>query len=616
MLRYLLLLKGGTMNDKIKNKLSTISTAPGVYLMKDITDKIIYVGKAKNLKKRVSSYFNNTEKQIKVSSMVQNIEDFDYIICQSEYDALALESNLIKKYMPYYNILLKDGKAYPYIKINTENVYPFLEVARKVKEDGCRYFGPFIGKFRAYDLIKIINTAFGLRECKKKIVQGNPTRPCIRKEMGICDAPCEFSISVPCYEKRIAEAIKFLNGDDALIVKKLTDKMQQCVENENYERAIVFRDYLKQVKLENNLIVTQLTKTSNFDIFAISDDGNKCSIAVGIVRAGKMLGVESNTISGIDDDSLQSYILQYYKDNLMAKEIILERDISDDTKKLLQSTVPFKITFTVPQRGIKKELLTVVHKNAYQHFIKTSDRETLNYERTVGAIKNLQKSLNLKKLPRRIECYDISHISGVYKVASMVVFIDGSPAKRLYRKFKIKEVEGNNDFASLQETLKRRLIELVSDEKNDESFKQVPDLMIIDGGKGQLSSVMEVFNNYAGKYRNEIEVVSLAKRIEEVFVPNKPDSIILGKDLQELKLIQRVRDEAHRFAITFHRSLRGKGMVKSELDDIKGIGKVKRREILKHFSGIEKLREASIEDLKAIKGINEKDAIAIYNKFH
>lgn len=604
------------MNDKIKNKLNTITTSPGVYLMKDALDKIIYVGKAKNLKKRVSSYFNNTEKQIKISSMVQNIEDFDYIICQSEYDALALESNLIKKYMPYYNILLKDGKAYPYIKIDLSVDYPILEVSRKVSNDDCKYFGPFIGKFKAYDLIKIIISAFSLRECKKKIIEGKKERPCIRYEIGLCDAPCNAKISKVEYAKRIKDAIKFLNGDDALIINRLNEKMQYCISNENYERAIVYRDYIEKVKSVDNQIVAQLTKNTNLDIFAVSDDGNKCSIAIGVVRNGKVLGVESQTVSGIDEDSLQSYILQYYKDNIIPKEIILERDISEDTKRLLQSTTPYKVDFIVPQRGVKKQLLAMVHKNAYQHFVKISDKETLNYEKTLGAIKNLQKSLGLNNLPRRIECYDISHISGVYKVASMVVFIDGSPAKNMYRKFKIKEVEGNNDFASLQEVIKRRLLELKSEEKNDESFKQVPNLMIIDGGKGQLSSVMEIFENYAGEYVDKIEVVSLAKRIEEVFKPYNPVSLILGKDLQELKLIQRIRDEAHRFAITFHRKLRGKGMVVSELDEIKGIGKVKRREILKHFTSIEKLREATIEELLKVKGINEKDAIAIYNKFH
>ncbi len=604
------------MNEKVRTKLSTITTSPGVYLMKDITGKIIYVGKAKNLKNRVSSYFNNTKKQIKVSSMVSNVDDFDYIICQSEYDALALESNLIKKYMPYYNILLKDGKAYPYIKIDLSADFPTLEVARKVEDNSCKYFGPFIGRFRAYDLIKIILTAFEIRECKKKIRIGKTERPCIRKEMGLCDAPCAGSISKSEYDKKINDAIKFLNGDDALIVSKLTEKMNECINLENFERAIVYRDYIEKVKHLDEKIIAQLPKKTNLDIFAISDDVNKCSIAVGIVRNGKVLGVEANTISGIDEDSLQAFILQYYKDNIIPPEILLEQDINEDTKKLLQSYSQKKIAVSVPARGVKKDLVKMVHRNAYQHFIKTSDKETLNYERTLGAVKNLQNSLHLKNLPRRIECYDISHISGVYKVASMVVFTDGEPDKAMYRKFKIKEVEGNNDFASLQETLKRRLKELTSEEKNDVSFKTVPDLMIIDGGKGQLSSVMEIFENYAGEYRDRIEVVSLAKRIEEVFVPNKSESIILGKDRQELKLIQRVRDEAHRFAITFHRSLRGKGMVKSELDEISGIGKVKRKELLKVFTSIEAIKNASIDDFKKVKSINEKNAIAVYNKFH
>ena len=604
------------MNDKVKNKLDNITTSPGVYLMKDVTGKIIYVGKAKNLKNRVSQYFSNSEKQIKVASMVSNIDDFDYLICQSEYDALALESNLIKKYMPYYNILLKDSKAYPYIKVNTKIDFPILEVARKVENDGSKYFGPFIGKFRAYDLIKIIITAFGIRECKRKIVIGKTERPCIRYEMGLCDAPCNNKISASEYGKKIKDAIRFLNGDEDLIIKQLNSKMEECIKAENFERAIVYRDYLSKVKNVDSQIVTQLTKTADIDIFAISDDGNKCSIAVGVVRNGKVLGVESNTVSGIDEDSLGSYILQYYKDNYIPKEIVLEKDISEDTKKLLATYTSHSIKFIIPERGVRRDLLKMVHKNAYQHFIKTSDSETLNYERTMGAIKNLQSSLHLKKLPRRIECYDISHISGVYKVASMVVFIDGKPAKQMYRKFKIKEVEGNNDFASLQETLRRRLLELRSSEKSDESFKQVPDLMIIDGGKGQLSSVMEIFENYAGEFKDKIEVVSLAKRIEEVFVPNNQASIIIGKDRQELKLIQRVRDEAHRFAITFHRQLRGKGMVISELDEIEGIGKVKKKELLKHFTSIEKLRNATIEELSNIKALNKNDVIAIYKKFH
>ena len=604
------------MNDKVKNKLDNITTSPGVYLMKDVTGKIIYVGKAKNLKNRVSQYFSNSEKQIKVASMVSNIDDFDYLICQSEYDALALESNLIKKYMPYYNILLKDSKAYPYIKVNTKIDFPILEVARKVENDGSKYFGPFIGKFRAYDLIKIIITAFGIRECKRKIVIGKTERPCIRYEMGLCDAPCNNKISASEYGKKIKDAIRFLNGDEDLIIKQLNSKMEECIKAENFERAIVYRDYLSKVKNVDSQIVTQLTKTADIDIFAISDDGNKCSIAVGVVRNGKVLGVESNTVSGIDEDSLGSYILQYYKDNYIPKEIVLEKDISEDTKKLLATYTSHSIKFIIPERGVRRDLLKMVHKNAYQHFIKTSDSETLNYERTMGAIKNLQSSLHLKKLPRRIECYDISHISGVYKVASMVVFIDGKPAKQMYRKFKIKEVEGNNDFASLQETLRRRLLELRSSEKSDESFKQVPDLMIIDGGKGQLSSVMEIFENYAGEFKDKIEVVSLAKRIEEVFVPNNQTSIIIGKDRQELKLIQRVRDEAHRFAITFHRQLRGKGMVISELDEIEGIGKVKKKELLKHFTSIEKLRNATIEELSNIKALNKNDVIAIYKKFH
>lgn len=603
------------MNSIIRDKLNTISTKPGVYLMKDKTGKIIYVGKAKNLKNRVSSYFNSSSKTTKVLAMVENVCDFDYIVVDTEYDALALENNLIKKHMPYYNILLKDGKQYPYIKVDIKSAYPKFTIARKVDKDNAKYFGPFIGKFRAIDLIYLVNNAFKLRDCKKNLDNGKTYRKCIRCDMNICVAPCSGNVKVSEYKKLINKAIDFLNGDDTEILMQLNTNMQQCIASQNYEMAITYRDNIKLVKEFNDRLVTQLTKRDEMDIFVNTSNGERSSIANGVVRNGKLLGVETRSVEAVEDNYLESYIMQYYTKNYIPKLILTEVELSENCKKFILSQSENATKFLVPKMGVKKYLVSLVHQNAYQHFIKTSNKESLNIAHTVGAIKQLQKSLNLKKIPRRIECYDISHISGTNKVASMVVFIDGAPMKSHYRKFKIKTVEGNNDFASLQETLKRRLTELNTNEK-DISFRSVPDLLVIDGGKGQLSSVMEIFNQYAKKYKDDIEVVSLAKRIEEVFKPNNPIPIVLSHDFQDLKLLQRVRDEAHRFAITFHRDLRSKTMLISVFDGIQGVGDVKKKLLNRTFKTFEDITNASVEDFEKLDGINRNLAEKIYNKIH
>ena len=604
------------MNELIKSKLSTISTSAGVYIMKDINEKVIYVGKARNLKNRVSTYFNNSKKHIKVQAMVNSVHDFDYIVCKSEYDALALENNLIKKYQPYYNILLKDGKTFPYIKLNYNKNFPYFEITRKVINDGSKYFGPYIGKFRAKDIVSILNSAFSLRECHQNIQNDKKCKTCLRKDIGQCLAPCINNDIKKEYDAQLKKAIKYLNGDDEVLLSELEYKMQQMVENENYEKAIVYRDNIKMLQNVHEKVITELPKSANIDAIAYSSNANNTAITLVIIRNGKLIGIETNIVESIEENVFESYILQYYQDNALPKEILLINEISEDAVNYLCDLHNKKASFISPKKGIKKQIIDMAKKNAEQVFIKEMNKQELEYSRTLGAVYNLQNILHLSKPPLRMECYDISHISGVYKVASMVVFIDGKPAKAHYRKFKIKEVEGNNDFESLKETLKRRLTELNDSENKDISFSSVPDLLVIDGGKGQLSSVMEIFDNYAGKYKQEINVISLAKREEEVFVPNKSEPIIIGKNKMELQLLQRIRDEAHRFAITFHRSLRGKGMVKSFLDDIKGIGPKKKKLLFKEFSNIEDLEKARIEDLMKVQGITEKLAKDIYDRLH
>lgn len=604
------------MNEKIKNKFSTISTSAGVYIMKDITGKVIYVGKAKNLKNRVSSYFNNTKKHIKVQAMVNSIEDFDYIVCKTEYDALALENNLIKKYQPHYNILLKDSKTFPYLKVDIKQDYPSFTLTRRVEKDGAKYFGPFIGRFKAKDILQIINSAFNLRDCKQNISIEKKCKPCLRKHLGLCLAPCINAGVQKQYKTQVKKAIDYLSGNDSDIVNILQQKMQNMINDQNYEKAIVYRDDIKIIKSLNGSVITELSTKQDLDIIAYSSNGQNTAIAIGVVRSGKVLGIDNQIIENVSQSTFQDYVVQYYQNNKLPNIVLLCEHISNDAIKYILDTSEQNAQFVVPQKGIKKQLLQMVQNNAEQAFIKQVNKQELEKKRTIEAVYNLQNLLHLSKPPLRIECYDISHISGDFKVASMVVFINGKANKAHYRKFKIKEVQGNDDFASLKETLKRRFLELQDSNNKDISFSQVPDLLVIDGGKGQLSSVTQILEEVAPEFKDRISLISLAKKEEEIFVPNKQEPILIAKNKMELQLIQRLRDEAHRFAIMFHRSLRGKGMLVSMFDEIDGIGPKKKKALLKEFDTYEKLQNASIEDFARVPGINEKIATNLYNRLH
>ena len=604
------------MNEIVRKKFSTISTSAGVYIMKDITGKVIYVGKAKNLKNRVSSYFNNTKKHVKVQAMVNSIEDFDYIVCKTEYDALALENNLIKKYQPHYNILLKDSKTFPYIKVNMKQDFPYFELTRKVDKDGAKYFGPFIGKFRAKEILQIINSAFNLRECRQNITLEKRCKPCLRKSLGLCLAPCQNPDVQDEYINQVKKAIGYLSGNDTDIVEVLQNKMQQMIDCQNYEKAIVYRDDIKTVKALNGSVITELSKSQDMDVFAYSSNGQDVAIAIGIIRSGKVIGVEHQIMECMSQTFWQDYIVQYYQTNKLPKLVLLSENISSDAVKYITDINQVMAEFTIPQKGIKKNLLQMVQNNADQAFIKEVNKQELEKKRTIDAVYNLQQLLHLKNPPLRIECYDISHISGEFKVASMVVFLNGKANKTHYRKFKIKEVVGNNDFESLKETLKRRFLELKDDQNKDISFSSMPNLIIIDGGKGQLSSVMQVVREYAPEFEDKIDFIALAKKEEEIFVTYQSNPVIIAKNKMELQLIQRLRDEAHRFAITFHRSLRGKGMLSSVFDEVEGIGPKRKRELLKEFDTYEKLHNASVDDFVKISGITQKIAEDLYNRLH
>ena len=590
------------MNDKIAQKLKTLTTEPGVYVMHSKSGAVIYVGKAKNLKNRVSQYFNNSIKPAKVMAMVHNVDYFEYFITLSERDAFALENNLIKKYKPFYNILLKDDKAYPYIRVTVKDDYPRMEVVRKVKKDGSKYFGPYISAISPYKLIKIVNMAYPLRTCKLNMTK-TAKRPCLNYSLGLCSAPCAHLISSKDYKKIVQKAMDFLRGGDSDIEQILQHKMEVASENENFERALEVRDMLKMVKALKQKVVADVPLDFVVDVISYVNNGAVGAICVMTIRHGKVLGVSTQSVvdASLDESEIvESFLMQYYSRHEQPKEVLL--NIKVDSNLDISSKI------TVPQKALKKKLVDMATINAKEYLEKVQYSQDIEYDKTIGALEKLKQKLGLKNVPNRIECYDISHISGTNQVASMVVFIAGRPAKKMYRKFKIKDMNIPNDFESLKQTLSRRLDEL---NKDDESFSQKPDLIVIDGGKGQLSSTYEILQKFG--LEKDIDIVSLAKQFEEVFVVGQSEPIILERGSSELRVLQSLRDEAHRFAIMFHRSLRTKNELKSPLDDIKGLGKIKKKALFSVFSSVDEIKKASVEELALVKGIDMALAIKIKN---
>ena len=588
-----------------KEKLKDVPENPGVYLMLDKDDNIIYVGKAKNLKNRLRQYFHNSVKTVKVMAMLDHVADFRYIICGSEVDALVTENNLIKKHTPQYNILLKDDKSYPFVRINLKEDYPSISLVRALKNDGAKYFGPYMQSVNIRDIFDLIHSAFPIRDCNRDMTK--PSRPCLNAHLGRCVAPCSGKVTKEEYRKEVMRVVDFLKGNDREVERVLTDKMMEFADKENFEVALKYKEKLAVLEKVVRKQVSALPKDFNLDVFAYETNGVKTAVNMLVVRGGKLVGGENSVFDGIDD-SLTSYLYQFYKNNPPVCDEIIT-DGADDNKALedaLSTLVGRKIHVLSPKQGVRKQLLDLAHTNAHDALEKHGTQEERKTIRTKGAVKQLADLLSLKTLPNRIECYDISHVSGVDKVSSMVVFEGGEPKKSHYRKFKIKTVEGNNDFASMKETLSRRLERLNNPDETDESFASVPDLIVIDGGKGQLSYALDALALYG---RNDIEILSLAEREEEVFLGRAPkESVMLSKDSVALQLLQRIRDEAHRFAITFHRNLHAKRMSESVLRDVPGIGKKKSADLLKKFGSVENILHAKDEDIASLDGFSVQSA--------
>ena len=588
--------------DVIKEKLKLLPDNPGVYIMLDCYGNVIYVGKARILKNRVRQYFHNSPKPEKVTKMVENISDFNYIITSSEIDALALENNLIKKYKPKYNILLKDDKTYPYIKVDLREKFPNFYITRKIKKDGCKYFGPYMGGISCKDILETLQLTFAVRLCHTKITSA-PHRECLNYHIGRCTAPCAFKISEEDYAVRVKKAVDFLDGNLAEAQSVLKNKMLAAADNENFELALDYKNKLGMIaKLEGKRI-TSLNKFIDVDVIAYATNKLYSAASVLVTRKGIMQGGSSFALDEAhisDSEALTAFIVQYYQNHEIPSEIVVEEFCE---KELLQSY--FKKIFdknveiTVAKQGDKFRLLQMAEQNAGEYLEKSVDKIKHKDDMTVNACKRLQELLGLKRYPRRMECYDISNISGVDKVGSMVVFVDGDADRSSYRRFKIKTVEGANDFASLQEVLLRRLNKLGTDE--EERFPK-PDLIIIDGGKGQLSAVNEIFRE---KRIDGIELVSLAKREEKVFTLNSDESIKISHRDYALKMLQRIRDEAHRFAITYFRNIHSKRNLSSVLNEIPGVGKVKRMALLEKFGTLDKIMAADESELMQCNGVSE-----------
>ena len=596
----------------IQDKVKRLPNDPGVYMMKDKDENIIYVGKAKNLKKRVSQYFLRKQDHIKVKKMVENVCDFDFFVVNDEMEALALENNLIKKHKPYYNILLKDSKTYAYIKVNLKEDYPRFEVSRKLNKTD-KYFGPYMAGVSAREVLSIMDYAFNLRKCKLVINENKkPTKPCLFHDMHMCEAPCNKKISKQEYSKIVDEAIKFLKGDTDKVEHLLKQKMEIAASNQNFETALLLRDRLKMLDKMKDKVITSLGALVDYDVFNLTTSGDFSAMCVLVVRGGKLQGVQTFDILNYLDktEAYTQFIMQYYSSNpLISDEIILEDIDTSEIETFINNLSKKKVAITKPKiDSVKFKLLQMAEKNARLHMEKNLEKTVKHTNASIGAINQLQRDLNLKRVPKRIECYDISHTHGTHTVASMVVLINGEKAVKHYRKFKIETVDFIDDFASMKEVLTRRMEKLNSD---DISFSYMPDLIIIDGGKGQLGVAVEVLEKFG--FANDL--ISLAKREEEVFKPNEKASIMLRRGGYSLRLIQLARNEAHRFAITFNRQLRAKGMFKGGLESISGVGPVTRRALISKFKTIENIKNATIEDLEQTKGVSKTTAKTIFNHF-
>ena len=599
------------MTDIVAEKLKLLPDSPGVYIMKDDHGKIIYVGKAIVLKNRVRQYFQSSRNHTpKVRAMVSHIADFETIMTANEVESLILEANLIKKHRPRYNIRLKDDKSYPYVKVTVQEDFPRVFITRRVLRDGARYFGPYTNVTALRDSLKLLRRLFPLRTCRTM-----PERPCLEYHIKRCLAPCVGKVEAEDYRAMIRAVLLFLEGRTDDVERELEQRMNAAAEAYHFETAARLRDQLSAVRTaaERQNIVTG---AGDQDAVGMARSAAGVCVQIFFIRGGKMIGREHFLLRGSEEESdadiLRAFLEQYYNQaTFVPREVLLPCAIDAAAQATIEVWLAArkgggKVALLTPQRGTKHDIVQMATGNAAKFLADEETRRSLLDEQTLGAVEELGRYLGLKRPPRRMECFDISHNQGQETVASMVVFEDGAPKKSDYRRFKIRSTEGKpDDFLSMREVTTRRYVGLPEEE--------LPDLIIIDGGKGQLSSALEIIRHAAG--HKDVPVVGLAKQFELVFTEGNSEPVELPRRSQAIYLIQRIRDEAHRFAITFHRKLRGKRNLVSVLDHIVGIGPKRRQSLRTHFGSLEKIKEASVEELAAAPGMNRTSAEAVRHFF-
>ena len=595
-------------SDSIKNALAVLPEKPGVYLMHDAEGKVIYVGKAVVLKNRVRSYFRNLASHTpKVRAMVAKIAEIETIITSSEVEALILECNLIKKYRPRYNISLKDDKSYPNLKVTMQEDFPRLHMTRRLMRDGAKYYGPYADAGAMYETMKLLKTMFPLRTCRKM----NPDRPCLNYHIKRCLAPCAGYISKDEYGKMIKSVCMVLDGRTTELERDLKQRMQQAAEEYAFEEAARLRDQLQAVERLNESQKAVTNNGGDMDIIGFAQDMTGNCLQIFFVRKGKLIGRDNFFLQDggeAPQEVLTAFIKQYYNEaTFIPREIVLPQLPQAEEQQLielwLREKAERKVELLTPQRGVKRELRQLANDNALKLLQERLRKGSLSLKNDEQAAEELQQALGLAHSLERMDCFDISHTQGSETVASMVVFRNGSISKKDYRKYKIVSAEGKpDDFKSMQEVVYRRY----------KDYEDLPNLVVIDGGKGQLSSALEVIR---GLGLADLPVVGLAKREEEIFIPHQSTSILLDRDSAALHLIQRIRDEAHRFAITFHRKLRGKRNLVSVLDHVEGIGPKRRQALWKAFKTLDAMKAASVEELAAVDGMNSTAAQAVYDFF-
>ncbi len=595
-------------SDSIKNALAVLPDKPGVYLMHDATGKVIYVGKAVVLKNRVRSYFRNLASHTpKVKAMVAKIAEIETIVTSSEVEALILECNLIKKYRPRYNISLKDDKTYPYLKVTVQEEYPRLFVTRRLLKDGARYYGPYADAGAMHATVKLLRSMFPLRTCRSM----NPDRPCLNYHIKRCLAPCAGHVSKAEYSNMIKAVCMVLDGRTADLERDLKQRMQAAADNYAFEEAARVRDQLQAVQRLGESQKAVTNSSGDMDVLGLGQDVTGLCVQIFFVRKGKLVGRDNFFLAdGGDamDEVVAAFVKQYYNDaTYIPHELVLPHLPQTEEKQLIETWLTQRagrrVELLVPQRGVKRELLALASDNAVKLLAERLRKGSLSLKNDEQAAEELQQALGLTHPLERMDCFDISHTQGSETVASMVVFRNGSVSKKDYRKYKIASAEGKpDDFKSMQEVVYRRY----------KDYEDLPSLVVIDGGKGQLSSALEVIR---GLGLADLPVVGLAKREEEIFKPHTSESILLDRDSAALHLIQRIRDEAHRFAITFHRKLRGKRNLVSVLDHVEGIGPKRRQELWKSFKTLDAMRAASVEELAAVEGMNRAAAQTLYDFF-